>query len=311
MKQAAIIPPALRPGDTIGITCPAGYLPSGRTADAVATLQSWGFKAVLGQTVGTGHHYFSGTDAQRLADLQQMLDNPDIRCILMGRGGYGLSRIIDDIDFAHFRKHPKWICGFSDITVLHSHIAANFGIATLHGAMCGAFADGQLASTNSLRQALTGQPISYPLLAPNTYNRPGEATGKLVGGNLAILAHLTGSRSQVATEGRLLFIEDVGEYWYNIDRMMLQLKRSGQLNGLAGLICGGFSEMKDTVRPLGIDIHQLIMDKVANFNYPVCFDFPAGHIESNFCLPLGEQHILSVGIDAVKLAKCKEEGAGA
>jgi len=298
-----IIPPYLQPGDTIGITCPSGYLPAARTVFARKTLEAWGFKVIVGSTVGSGHYYFSDNDDRRLFDLQSMLDNPDIKAILMGRGGYGLSRIIDQVDFTAFCRQPKWICGFSDITVLHSHIQARYGIATLHGPMCGAFKEDNAGSPEilSVLRSWTGQPFSYPV-APNEHNRSGTAEGIVVGGNLAILAHLSGSVSQMDTQGKILFIEDIGEYLYNIDRMLLNLKRAGLLAGLKGLICGGFTDMKDTERPFGQDIYEIIKEKVAEYDYPVCFDFPAGHQDVNYSLALGTRYVLEVSDNKVSLS---------
>lgn len=297
-----IIPPYLKKGDTIGITCPSGYLPLERTFFAKKALKSWGFNVVMGTTVGSSHFYFSETDERRLYDLQSMLDNENIKAILMGRGGYGLSRIIDRIDFSKFIKHPKWICGFSDITVLHSHIQQQFGIATLHCPMCGAFTEDNTGSApiQSLLNAWKGDP-SITTYQSNEHNRYGDATGILVGGNLAILAHLSGSDSQMDTDNKILFLEDIGEYLYNIDRLLLNLKRAGMLNNLKGLICGGFSDMKDTERPFGENIYEIIKEKVETFNYPVCFDFPAGHIDNNFTLQLGIEHSLQVNSKTVSL----------
>jgi muramoyltetrapeptide carboxypeptidase len=290
-----IVPPNLKKGDTIGITCPSGHLPLERTNIAKQTLESWGYNVVMGSTVGSSHFYFSETDERRLYDLQSMLDNNNIHAILMGRGGYGLSRIIDKIDFTHFQQNPKWICGFSDITVLHSHIQKQFGIATLHSPMCGAFKPENLRNADilSLQKAWKGEAL-YNEFPYNEHNKKGTAKGVVVGGNLAILAHLSGSNSQIDTDGKILFIEDVGEYLYNIDRLLLNLKRSGMLRGLKGLICGGFSDMKDTERPFGQDIYEIIKEKVEEYDYPVCFDFPAGHIDVNYTLQLGLEHEFSV-----------------
>lgn len=297
-----IIPPYLKKGDTIGITCPSGYLPAERTIFAKKTLEAWGYKVVTGSTVGSGHYYFSDTDERRLYDLQSMLNNTDIKAILMGRGGYGLSRIIDKIDFTQFIQHPKWICGFSDISVLHSHIQAQFGISTLHSPMCGAFTEEHETHPHilSLQQLWTGATVDYPL-HPHEYNRVGTASGVLVGGNLAILAHLSGSSSQMDTNGKILFIEDIGEYLYNIDRMLLNLKRAGLLSGLKALVCGAFTDVKDTERPFGQHIYEIIREKVIEYNYPICFDFPAGHIDINFTLALGMNHELSISEQEVTL----------
>jgi muramoyltetrapeptide carboxypeptidase len=289
-------PKYLSKNSTIGITCPSGYISAERVAYAIVVLEKWGFKTVVGKTVGNEYHYFSGDDATRLADLQQMLDDPNIDAILMGRGGYGLSRIIDQIDFTNFIKQPKWICGFSDITVLHSHIQAQFGITTLHSPMCGAFKS-ETEETDyilSLRKALTGEPLLY-YFVPSPYNRIGEVEGIVVGGNLAMLAHLTGSVSQIDTDGKILFIEDIGEHLYHIDRMLYNLKRSGQLSQLKGLIVGSFTDTEDTDRPFGQTLEEIITDKVKEYDFPVCFGFACGHDEVNYTLVLGATYQLSVG----------------
>lgn len=300
--QALKSPPSLKPGDTIAITCPSGYFPLSDAVFAKQALEGWGFRVVIGKTVGSSYFYFSEKDEARLAELQNFLDDGAIKAVMMGRGGYGLSRIIDDIDFSGFQRHPKWLNGFSDITVLHSHIQQCCGIATLHGPMCNAFkeTDPGLLHLQSLRKALTGSVIDYPV-APGIYNLPGQARGPLVGGNLAILAHLCGSVSQLDTKGKILFLEEVGEYLYNIDRMMLTLKRAGMLEGLSGLICGGFTDIKDTERPFGQHIYELILDKVKEYSYPVCFDFPAGHQQVNFTLCLGKRYHMDIRPDLVRI----------
>lgn len=288
-------PPFLVPGSVVGITCPAGYVAPERVLPAVSILESWGFGVRLGNTIGTGHHYFSGTDEQRLADLQQMLDDPGLDAILMGRGGYGVSRIIDRLDFTRFINRPSWICGFSDITVLHSHLESRYGIPSLHSPMCGAFTPETEASTHvhSFRAALTGQSVMYHP-GPSPFNRQGSVSAPLTGGNLALLTHLLGSPSEVDTSGKILFIEDVGEHLYKIDRMMLSLKRAGKLSHLAGLLVGGFTELDDTERPFGQSVGEIIREKVEEYQYPVCFNFPAGHQPENHTLVLGAVHKLAV-----------------
>lgn len=288
-------PQYLKPGSLIGITCPAGYVSVERTTHAAKVLEDWGFRVRRGKTVGNEFHYFSGTDEERLADLQEMMDDPEIDAILMGRGGYGMSRIVDDLNFRGFKKHPKWICGFSDITVLHNHLLQHTGYASLHSPMCGAFKPEteQEAYILSFKAALTGKPL--PMQAPlSPYNRRGEATGILTGGNLAILAHLTGSASEVDTDGKILFIEDIGEHLYNADRLLLNLKRAGKLDNLAGLVVGSFTDMQDTERPFGQTIEEIIADKVAEYSYPVCFNLPVGHQEVNYTLVLGGSYQLHV-----------------
>lgn len=297
------LPPYLQKGDTIGLVCPAGYMPVEKVSECIRVLnENWGFTTKVGNSIGRQYHYFSGTDEERLEDFQHMLDDENVKAILCARGGYGLSRIIDAIDFKRFRQNPKWIIGFSDITILHSHIYRNYYISSLHAPMANAFnADGyQNDFVRSLRNALEGKKIKYQV-QPHVFNRKGQAIGELVGGNLALIAHLIGTRSDLKTKGRILFIEDVGEYLYNIDRMMYQLKRSRKLDKLAGLIVGGFTDMKDTERPFGQTVHEIIRDAVAEYDYPVCFDFPVSHDEKNYALKIGVGYKLKVGKNKVVL----------
>jgi muramoyltetrapeptide carboxypeptidase len=295
-QNSYTMPPSLAPGAVVGITCPSGYVAASRVAHAITVLQQWGYRVQVGKTVGNEHHYFAGTDADRLADLQAMLDDPSIDAILMGRGGYGMSRIIDQLDFTAFLQRPKWVCGFSDITVLHSHLHAQYGIATLHSPMCGAFKPETETADYilSLQKALCGHALQYPTM-PHPLNRTGQAQGVLTGGNLAILAHLTGSQSEVDTTGKILFIEDISEYLYAADRLLMNLKRAGKLHGLAALVVGSFTDMQDTERPFGQTIEEIVADKVREYNYPVCFGLQAGHQEVNFTLTLGAVHHLQVG----------------
>ncbi len=287
--------PYLKPGMKIGITCPSGYVDASRVEQAVRLLHAQGYETVLGKTIGLGDYYFAGSDQDRLADLQAMLDDTSIAAIWMGRGGYGMSRIIDQLDFTIFLKHPKWICGFSDITVLHSHLQAQFALPTIHALMCGSVvADNwQSAPVHSLLLALEGKSLSYEMPA-HPLNIIGSTTAPLVGGNLAILAHLTGSPSQLQTAGKILFIEDIGEHLYQIDRMLYNLKRSGQLQALSGLVVGSFTDVEDTERPFGQSLEEIIWDKVAEYGYPVCFNVPCGHQHDNRALRLGMPYQLSV-----------------
>lgn len=295
MQQNTKTPPFLQQGSAIGITCPSSYVAAEKIEQATAILERWGFKVKHGKTVGTDYHYFSGTDEERLADLQAMLDDPALGAILMGRGGYGMSRIIDALDFTKFLQKPKWICGFSDIVVLQNHLQAQFDMPSLHSPMCGAFRP-ETEHEEYLKTfyaALTGESVFYHTL-PSPYNRVGEAEAVLTGGNLSILEHLTGSVSEVDTTGKILFIEDVGEYIYKIDRMMLNLKRAGKLDRIKALIVGGFTEMEDTERPFGQTVEEIIWDKVKEYSYPVCFNFPCGHQPVNNTLMLNAVHKLEV-----------------
>ena len=288
-------PDYLKPGSLIGITCPAGYVSEERTMHAVKVLEQWGFRVRKGKTVGNEFHYFSGTDKERLSDLQVMLDDPEMDAVLMGRGGYGMSRIIDKLNLEGFKRHPKWICGFSDITVLLNHLQRHTGYASLHSPMCGTFKPETENAEHILafKAALTGKPLPLEM-PPSSYNRTGAAAGTLTGGNLAILAHLTGSASEVNTDGKILFIEDIGEHLYNADRLLLNLKRAGKLDSLAALVVGSFTDMQDTERPFGQTIEQIIADKVAEYSYPVCFNLPVGHQEVNYTLVMGAEYSISV-----------------
>jgi len=299
----AKVPPYLKKGDTIGIVAPAGYMPFEKMEACVNMLQDWGYTVKLGETAhSSSANYFSGTDAERLADLQQMLDSKEIKAIFCARGGYGVSRIVDELDFKRFRKNPKWVIGYSDITVLHAHLYSKFGIASLHAPMAAAFNEGENEFIASLRKALEGEKAHYSC-GPHELNRTGEAVGRLVGGNLTLLAHLVGTPSDANTKKKLLFIEDVGEYLYNIDRMLLQLKRAGKLDRIAGLIVGGFTDTKDTERPYGSTVEEIIYDQVKTYRFPVCFGFPVSHETENYALKIGLAYKLSVTATGTTLSE--------
>jgi len=297
------VPPYLQKGDTIGLVCPAGFMQVEKVSECIRVInEEWGFTTRVGTTVGKQFHYFSGTDEERLQDFQQMLDDDTVKAVMCARGGYGLSRIIDRIDFTRFKKNPKWIIGFSDITILHAHIYRNFYISTLHAPMANAFNMGGYKNefVQSLRNALEGKKLKYQY-DPHPFNKKGTAIGELLGGNLALLTHLIGTDSDIKTKGRILFLEDVGEYLYNIDRMMYQLKRSRKLEKLAGLIIGGFTDMKDTETPFGQTVYEIIHEVVKEYEYPVCFDFPVSHGKENLALKIGTGYKLKVGKSRVSL----------
>jgi muramoyltetrapeptide carboxypeptidase len=293
-----IIPPYLKPGDTIGIVCPAGYMPLEKAQTCIETLTEWGFKVIAGKTLGRQFNYFSGTDKERLHDLQHMMDDKNIDAIFCGRGGYGTGRIIDQLDFSKFRKHPKWIVGFSDITILQSHLFSNYKIASLHAPMAAAFNDDEFKNQyiQSLHDALIGEKSDYKTEG-NILDQTGKARGVLIGGNLSLLVNAIGTSSDVKTKNKILFIEDVGEYIYNVDRMMYQLKRSGKLEDLNGLIIGRFSDMKDTTVPFGQTIEEVLKDLVKDYEYPVCFRFPVSHDKENYALKIGVKYKLNVEKD--------------
>lgn len=293
LKHLFKTPPYLKKGDTVAITCPAKKLP-GSIREAVQLLESWGLKVLLGETVGASWHQFAGDDELRANDFQGFLDDDSVKAIFAARGGYGTVRIIDRIDFSNFRTHPKWIIGFSDITVLHSHIQALYKTETIHGQMPLSIPKGSEFSLESLRKTLFNEPVEYTCKS-NIKNRPGNGNGVLIGGNLTLLVMMSGSVSDQDYTDKILFIEDVGEYLYSIDRMMWNLKRSGKLDNLRGLIVGSFTEMKDNDISFGFSAEQIIMEHVKEFDYPVCFNFPAGHIADNRALILGRT--ISIQID--------------
>ncbi len=297
------IPPYLKSGDTIGVVCPAGYMSAERVQPCIDRLHEWGFYTKTGLTIGSSSkNYFSGTDEERLDDLQQMLDDDNIQAVLCGRGGYGMTRIVDKINLKKFKENPKWIIGFSDITLLHLHIYNTTGISTLHGPMAGAFIDKPVNDEGLLiwKEIITGQKIKYTIPS-HQLNRRGEAVGELVGGNLALVAHSVGTDSAIKTKGKILFLEEVGEYLYNIDRMLRQLKRAGKLDKLAGLVIGGFTDNKDTERPFGKTIEEIIYDVISEYNFPVCFDFPVSHSEKNLPLKIGVGYKLKISKNKVIL----------
>ena len=297
------IPPYLKKADTIGITCPAGYMAAEKADACIKTLQSWGFEVMVGKTLGSGStNYFSGTDEERKDELQAMLDDENINAILFGRGGYGMGRIIDQLDFTKFKKQPKWVIGYSDITVLHAHLYTKTKTASLHAPMAGAFNDGENEFIQALHKAITGKKAKYSCAA-NPFNKNGSAAGELVGGNLSLLAHITGTPSDIKTKNKILFIEDIGEQLYNIDRMLYQLKRSGKLDKLAGLIIGGFTDMKDTDRPFGKTVYEIIQEIVAEYDYPVAYGFPVSHGTENYALKIGVNYSLKVGKNKTQLSE--------
>lgn len=285
-------PPNLLKGDKIGIVAPARKVSEEEMRFAVDTLRKWGLEVVFGKNLFSEDHQYSGADSQRTDDLQAMLDDDSVKAIISARGGYGTLRIIDKLHFQHFKKHPKWIIGYSDITVLHSHIHQNFGTETLHATMPINFHK-DTESVETLRKLLFGEKLSYDIPG-HVLNRNGEASGQLVGGNLSLLYALQASSSDINTDSKILFMEDLDEYLYHIDRMMMSLKRSGKLSKIAGLLVGGMTDMKDNQTPFGKTAEEIILGAVAEFNYPVCFGFPAGHTTKNLALPFGRRAKLKV-----------------
>ena len=283
-----IQPPFLKRGDKIAILAPARSITFDEVHPAMKLFQKWGLEVILGSYVFNTENQFAGNDAQRMKDFQLMLDDVSIRAIISARGGYGTVRIIDKLDFSRFLRYPKWIVGYSDLTVLHSHIHRHFGIETLHATMPVNMPENRLGnnSVETLRKALFGEEIVYAKrLGP--LDRVGAGEGILTGGNLSVLCSLMGSHSQIDTKGKILFLEDVDEYLYHIDRMMINLKRAGLLKELKGLIVGSMQDMRDNTIPFGQTASQIISATVKEYKYPVCFDFPAGHGPENVALIMG------------------------
>ncbi len=281
-------PPYLKPNDRVGVLAMASRLEYSSLTDGLNLMRNdWQLEVIEGQTLKSSYHQFAGTDQQRLEDLQTMLDDDSLSAIFSARGGYGSSRIIDLLDFRKFRKKPKWIVGFSDITALHCHLH-RLGIESIHGIMPKNLMLPQFTeATESLRKLLFGEPQQYAV-SNHPFNRFGMTEGLLVGGNLCILAHLIGSRSDLKTNGKILFIEDVGEYYYNLDRMMVQLKRAKKLDSLAGLVVGDFTDMKDNNQvPFGKTVYEIVAEHTTEYDYPVCYGFPVGHGDKNVAMPIG------------------------
>ncbi len=283
-------PPYLKVGDTVAIVAPSGILKNrdGEIQQAKALLKSWGLHTVVGTHVFNKNNHFAGTDGQRCEDLQNAMDNPKISAIWCARGGYGTVRVLDKLDFEKFKTKPKWIIGYSDITALHNQIH-NEGVESLHAIMCVSLPQnlsGIEASISTFKNTLFGKPLHYNLES-SSYNKPGTASGQLVGGNLTMLHTMLGSQTSISTAGKILFIEEIGEYKYHIDRMLQSLKRAGYFNTCQGVIVGSMSKIKTNTTVWGTSIEQLILDALADYNFPVAFNMPAGHEKDNRALILG------------------------
>ena len=291
-QNQKVMPEFLKKGDTVGITATARKIDLENLAPAIQLLESWGLKVVIGRTIGKEENQLAGPDWLRATDFQEMLDNPNIKAIWGAKGGYGTVRIIDKIDFTNFKKKPKWVVGFSDMTILHSHIN-NMGIGTLHAMMALSTKTAAPESSESLRKALFGEKLEYRVPCHN-FNREGKAEGELVGGNLSVLFSLMGSKSEINYNGKILFIEDLDEYLYHIDRMMMNLKRNGYFDGLKGMVIGGMTSMNDNEIPWGKDALEIIQEVTKGFSFPVVYNFPAGHLKDNRALILGKKVSLEV-----------------
>src|SRR6188768_1459713 len=284
------------------------FLKTGDIRSAVQKMESWGYKIQIGETIDKRDFTFGGTDEERTKDFQQMLDDPKIKAIMCARGGYGVVRIIDKLNWEKFKMKPKWIIGFSDVTVFHSHLNKNFGIASIHSKMCNSFPDDwslaepiQIETIEAIQLALSGKKMKYSAV-PNPQNKLGIADGVLIGGNLKMLETLAGTKSDINSAGKILFVEDTGEYMYNVDRMFWNLKRTGKLSQLKGLIVGGFKiKVDEDSDDFGKTLQDVVLEKVKAYHYPVCFDFPVGHQRNNYALKCGVKHKLIVNNSVVSL----------
>lgn len=288
-----MMPPRLKQGDKVMLISSARKVLPEEVNSAVEVLKSWGLIVEFGDNLFAQFNQFAGSDLQRTNDLQNAINDESIKAILFARGGYGTVRIVDAINFFALTKNPKWIIGFSDITVLHAHFEKNFGIATLHSPMAFNFQKTPEEVLEKIKSMLFEGTQQYKVAA-HPMNRKGESEGILIGGNLSIIYSLLGSVSDSDTDGKILFIEDLDEYLYHIDRMMQSLKRAGKLAKLAGLIIGGMNDMKDNLIPFGQSPEEIILDAVKEYDYPVCFGFPSGHLPVNFPLLLGDKIHFSV-----------------
>lgn len=284
-----IFPKSLQKGDTIAIISTARKISKEELAPSITIIESWGFQVKLGISIGAAKHQFAGDDNLRAKDLQQTIDDDAIAAIWCARGGYGTVRIIDKIDFSGFRRKPKWIIGYSDVTALHNHLFKH-GFASVHGQMCLELDKRSQESRDSIKAILFGNFKDINYSSNNeSFRRNGNATGTLIGGNLSVLYSIIGSPSQVDFEGKILFIEDLDEMLYHIDRMLQNLKRNGVLSKIAGLIVGGMNDMRDNTIPFGQTANEIIAAAVADYEYPVCYNFPAGHIDDNRALIMGAE----------------------
>lgn len=294
-------PDFLKKGDKIGIVATARKVSFEEVKTSINILESWGLEVVLGKTIGLGLNQFAGTDAERRADLQQFFDDKEIKAVLAARGGYGTVRMMDGINYERFLQSTKWLIGFSDLTVLHGHLNGVLGVQSIHGTMAFSFGNNTQEALNSLKDALFGGPLQYEFPV-HPMNKNGKMKGEIIGGNLSILYSMLGTNTPVLSSGKILFIEDLDEYLYHIDRMMMAMKRAGKLQNLVGLVVGGMTDMKDNKVPFGTSPEEIILEHVEEYGYPVCFNFPAGHISDNRAIVFGREVSIEIG------EECKFEG---
>lgn len=304
LSSALVCPPYLQVGDTIALLAPAGILRNKKEIidKAIEEVESWGLHVKVGENMYKQHHHFAGSDAQRIRDFQAALDNPNIKAIWTARGGYGTVRILDGLDYTKFIQNPKWLIGYSDITALHNQIH-NLGFETIHGMMAVNFGSDPIAiseTIESFKKAIFGDALVYEL-PPNSYNKKGTVTGQLVGGNLTLLHCMLGSETSIDTRDKILFIEEVGEYVYHVDRMLQSLKRAGYFKHVKGVIMGDISRIRKNPTPFGKTVQQVVLDNLEGLNIPVAFGMPAGHKDRNVSLIFGRNVTLSVSDKGTKV----------
>ncbi|MCB0375238.1 MAG: LD-carboxypeptidase [Sinomicrobium sp.] len=304
MNTTRLRPPYLKAGDTVAIVATSGVLNNEEENIKRATelLNGWGLQVVPGPHLFSRNGHFAGTDEERAADFQHALDDPGIKAIWCARGGYGAVRILDRLDYTRFKQHPKWIIGYSDITAIHSQVH-NLGYESIQAMMCTSLdrdPETSKAAVATFKDAIFGKPLTYTVEGCE-YNRTGKSSGQLVGGNLTLLHTMLGSKTSIDTRGKILFIEEIGEYAYHIDRMLQSLKRAGYFDGCKGLIVGNISRVRENTTPFGRTVEELILDVVADYDFPVLFNFPAGHEDDNRALILGRTIELKIKKDKAKV----------
>ena len=295
-----ITPAKLIKGDKIGIVAPARKIYINEIEDSIKVFESWGLQVKLGKNIFEQDRQFAGTDEQRAKDFQYMMDDPDIKAIICARGGYGAVKTLKGLDFSNFLKSPKWIVGYSDITALHAHLNQNLGVKSIHGIMPFNFPKDSTENEaiKTLKRVLWGQQNIYEFNG-HEFNRPGKVAGELTGGNLSVLYSVSGTKYDIDTKDKVLVLEDLDEYLYHVARMMMNLKFSGKLENLKGLIVGGMTNMNDNQVPFGKTAYEIIRDAVEEYDFPVCYNFPVGHIKNNYAMILGAQVKLEVGKNGV------------
>ena len=292
-------PSNLKAGDQVALVCTARAISADELAFAIDKLKSWKLVPVLGKTIGLRDNQYGGTDEERIRDFQEMMDNEQIKAIFCARGGYGTVRILDALDFTKFKKNPKWVIGFSDITALHFHLMKHCKTMTLHAAMPSTYESTEMEAVEGIKRILFGETEEYEF-APHPFNRTGQATGKVIGGNLSVLYSLIGSNSLGKFKGKILLLEDLDEYLYHVDRMVVNIKRAGLFEDLAGLLFGGMTKMQDNTIPFGKTAEEIILEHTAEYDYPICFGFPSGHWARNYPVVLGKKSELIVEKGLVK-----------